>query len=149
MDYTLFWMAQIDIKLEDFEASRRWLLTLLRNHPKFEWVDYAHYLLGCIDFEANKPELAETSFKKVSLLSKRDELIRSSAFWLAMVSLKQNEDRKAILYLKPLLDKFKDNPSSYRKETLLWLGEAQFKSGQFEDAKKTYQLFYDQFKKDP
>ena len=44
-DYTLFWMAQIDIKLGNFEASRRWLLTLLKNYPKFEWVDYAYYLL--------------------------------------------------------------------------------------------------------
>ena len=112
------------------------------------WITPTTYL-GCIDFEANRLDLAETSFKKVSLVSKRDELIRSSTFWLAMVSLKRNEDRKGVLYLKPLLDEFKNDPLFYRRETLFWLGEAQFKSGQFQDAKKTYQLFYDQFKTDP
>jgi tetratricopeptide (TPR) repeat protein len=149
MDYTLFWMAQIEIKLGDFEASRRWLLTLLQNYPRFEWIDYAYYLLGCSDFESKKLGLAENSFKKVSLLSKRGELIRASTFWLAMVSLGQNEEEKAILYLKSLVGELKNDPLFYRKEVLLWLGEAQFKSGQFQDAKKTYQLFYDQFKTDP
>ena len=149
MDYTLFWMAQIEIKLGDFEASRRRLLTLLKNYPGFEWIDYAYYLLGCSDYESKKFGLAENSFKKVSLLSKRSELIRASTFWLAMVSLGQNEEDKAILYLKSLFGELKNDPLFYRKEVLLWLGEAQFKSGQFQDAKKTYQLFYDQFEKDP
>ena len=149
MDYTLFWMAQIEIKLGDFEASRRWLLTLLKNYPRFEWIDYAYYLLGCSDFESKKFGLAENSFKKVSLLSKRAEVIRASTFWLAMASLGQNDEEKAILYLKSLQGELKDDPLSYRKKALLWLGEAQFKSGQFQDAKKTYQLFYDQFKTDP
>ena len=75
------------------------------------------------------PDLAETSFKKVSLLSKREELIRSSSFWLGMVSLKQNEFKEAILYLKPLKDDAKQVPRQ-AKETLFWLGEAQFRSGQ-------------------
>ena len=59
MDYTLFWMAQIEIKLGDFEASRRWLLALLKNYPTFEWIDYAYYLLGCSDFESKKFGLGE------------------------------------------------------------------------------------------
>ena len=55
MDYTLFWMAQIDMKLGNFEMSRGWLLTLLKNYPKFEWMDYAYYLLGCLAFDTQKP----------------------------------------------------------------------------------------------
>ena len=148
MDYALFWMAQIDMKLGNFEMSRGWLLTLLKNYPKFEWMDYAYYLLGCLAFDTHQPGLAETSFKKVSLLSRREELIRSSSFWLGMVSLKLDEFKEAILYLKPLKDDAKQVPRE-AKETLFWLGEAQFRSGRYQEAKQTYQLFYDQFKTDP
>ena len=147
MDFTLLWMAQIDMKLGNVETSRGWLLSLIKNYPKFEWMDYAYYLLGCLAFDTHQAGLAETSFKKVSLLSKREELIRSSSFWLGMVSLKQNEFKEAILYLNPLKDDAKQAPRQ-AKETLFWLGEAQFRSGRFQEAKQTYQLFYDQFKTD-
>jgi len=64
-------MVQIEIKLGDVDASRRLLLTLLKNYPGFEWIDYAYYLLGCSDYESKKFGLAENSFRKVSLLSKK------------------------------------------------------------------------------
>ncbi len=149
MDYVLFWMAQTELKLGNPEMSRRWLVSLIQNHPKFEWMDYAYYLLGCLDVEANRFSSAETSFKKVLLLSKREELLRSASFWLGMVSLKQNAFEKATLYLKPLWEDSKPLPPSRRKETLFWLSEAQFKSGQLREALQSYQTYYNQFRTDP
>ena len=64
MDYTLFWMAQTEIKLGDFEAGRRWLLTLQSNYPGFEWIDYAYYLSGCIDFESRRLGAAGIRLKR-------------------------------------------------------------------------------------
>ncbi|OGP90914.1 MAG: hypothetical protein A2157_05590 [Deltaproteobacteria bacterium RBG_16_47_11] len=149
VDYVLFWLAQTEMKLGNLEMSRRWLLSLVKNYPKFEWMDYAYYLSGCLEVEANRFNLAESSFKKVSLLSKREELIRFASFWLGMVSLKQNDFEKATRYLKPLWADSKRLPLSYRKEALGGLSEAQFKLGQFQEALQGYLTFYNQFKADP
>src|SRR4030043_68152 len=78
MDYALFWMAQTEMKLGNLDFSRRWLLSLLKNYPKFEWTDTVYYLLGTLDVEAGKLDSAESSLKKVSLLSKREDSAESS-----------------------------------------------------------------------
>ncbi len=62
--------------------SRRWLLLLTRNYPRFEWVDYVYYHLGSLGIELNRFTLAESFLNKVLLLSKREELIRRASFWL-------------------------------------------------------------------
>ena len=148
MDYVLFWMAQAEARLGNSEMSRKWLLSLIQNHPKFEWMDYAYYLLGCLEAEANRFNSAESSLKKVSLY-KREELLRPASFWLGMVALKQNAFERAILYLKPLWEDAKSLPPSFRGETLFWLSEAQLRSGQLQEALRNYQTYYNQFKSDP
>ncbi|HSB05291.1 MAG TPA: tetratricopeptide repeat protein, partial [Thermodesulfobacteriota bacterium] len=102
MDYALFWMAQTEMKLGNPDLSRRWLLSLLKNYPKFEWTDTVYYLLGILDVEAGKLDSAESFLKRVSLLSKQKELIRKASFWLGIVSLKENGFEKATHYLKPI-----------------------------------------------
>ena len=54
LDYTLFWLAQIEFKLGNLEGCRKWLLLFKRISPEFEWLDYAYFLLGCLDFEENR-----------------------------------------------------------------------------------------------
>ena len=149
MDYVLFWMAQTEMKLGNPEMSQKWLLLLTRNYPKFEYVDYAYYHLGCLDIELNRFTLAESSFNKVLLLSKRQALVRGASFWLGVVSLKQNGYEKAILYLKPLWEDSKRVPPSNGKEILFWLSEAQFRLGHFREALLNYQTYYNQFRTDP
>jgi TolA-binding protein len=149
IDYVFFWMAQTEMKSGNPELSRRWLLSLIQNHPKFEWMDYTYYLLGCLDVEANRFSLADFSFRKVLLLSKREALLRSASFWLGMVSLKENAFEKATLYLKPLWEDSKFLSPSQRRETLLRLSEAQLKSGRFQEALQSYQTYYSQFRSDP
>ena len=80
MDYALFWMAEIEMKLGKGEDAHKLLSSIIKRFPKFEWIDYSYYLLGLLDFKSNKFTHAESSFKKVSLLSKNKELIRFSCF---------------------------------------------------------------------
>jgi TolA-binding protein len=149
MDYALFWMAQAEMKLGNLEASRRWILSLLKDYSKFEWTDYAYYLLGCLDVETNRWTLSEGSFRKVLLQSKREDLVRSASFWIGVISLKQNDYLTAISYLKPFSEERGPSAGPYGKEALWALAEAQFKAGQYEGAKRGYQAFYDRFKQDP
>ena len=149
IDYALFWMAQIEMKLGNPEASRRWLVSLLKNHPKFEWSDLAYYLLGCIDAEANRWNLSQGSFKKVLTLSKREEIVRGASFWLGMASLKQDDAQRATLYLRPFRDESRPLPEAYAKGALCGLGEAQLKLGLYEEAGRTYEAFCERFKQEP
>jgi TolA-binding protein len=149
MDYVLFWMAQAEMKLGNPEMSRRCLLLLTRNYPRFEYVDYAYYHLGCLDIELNRPSLAESSLNKVLLLSKRQTLVQSASFWLGVASLKQKGYEKAILHLKPLREESKGGVPTNGKEILFWLSEAQFRLGHFREALLNYQAFYNQFRTDP
>ena len=148
MDYVLFWMAQTEMKLGNPEMSQKFLLLLTRNYPRFEYVDYAYYHLGCLDIELNRLTLAESSFNKVLLLSKRQPLVRGASFWLGVVSLKQNGYEKAILYLKPLWEDSKRGAPANGKEILFWLSEAQFRLGRFREALLNYQAYYNQFRTD-
>jgi TolA-binding protein len=149
MDYALFWMAQTEMKLGSPEMSQRWLLLLTKNYPRFEYVDYAYYQLGCLGIELNRLNLAESSLNKVLLLSKRQALIHGASFWLGVVSLKQNAYEKAILYLKPLWEDSRRVPPTNGKEILFWLSEAQFRLGHFREALLNYQTYYNQFRTDP
>ncbi len=149
MDYALFWMAQVEMNLGNLEPSRKCLLTLLKNYRRFEWIDHAYYLLGCVDLEAARWKLAEGSFKKVLTLSKREDLIRRASFWLGMAFLKQDDFETAALYLKPFREGAGPLSDPYYKNALLGLGEAQFRLGRYEEAKRNYRAFYDRFKQDP
>ena len=92
---------------------------------------------------------AESSFKKVSLLSKNNELIRSSWFWLGILYYKQDNYEAAANYFKRIWEEPKFVPQGYLKYALFWLGESQLKLGRFNDAKLNYKTFYERFKNDP
>jgi len=149
MDYTLFWMAAIEMKLGNGEEAHKLLLSLIKKFPKFEWIDYSYYLLGLLEFRSNRLVQAESSFKKVSLLSKSNELIRSSWFWLGILSYKQKDYASAAGYFKAIWEEPKFVPREYVKYALFWLGESHLKLGRFNDAKQNYNAFYEQFKNDP
>lgn len=149
IDYTLFWMAKIEIKMDNREEATQLLLSLIQKYPKFEWIDYSYYLMGLLDCESNKFDLAESSFKKVSLLSKNNELIRSSWFWLGTLKYKQNSYEAAANYFKMLCEEPEFVPKIYLRYALFWLGDSQLKLGKFNDAKFYYNTFYERFKSDP
>jgi tetratricopeptide (TPR) repeat protein len=149
MDYVLFWMAQTEMKLGNPEMSQKWLLLLTKNYPRFEYLDYAYYHLGCLGIDLNRFPLAESSLNKVLLLSKRQSLVRGATFWLGVVSLKQKAYEKAILYLKPLWDESRRVSSTDGKDILFWLSEAQFTLGHIREALLDYQTYYNEFRTDP
>jgi TolA-binding protein len=105
--------------------------------------------LGLLDVGTNRFTQAETSFKKISLLSKNNELIGSSSFWLGILSFKQKDYDAAANYFRRVWDDPRSVPQGYLKYVLFWLGEAQFKLGRFNDAKLNYKTFYERFKNDP
>lgn len=149
MDYALLRAAEVDIQLGNVEEAKKLLQSLIGRFPKFERIDYSYYLLGLLDFISNRTTQAESSFKKVSLLSKNIELIRSSLFWSGISSFKRNDFEAAVSFLQGLRDDPQYVPQSYRKYALFWLGEAQLKLGKFVDAKLSYKAFYELFKNDP
>jgi TolA-binding protein len=149
MDYTLFWLAEIEIKLGNGEDAYKLLLSIIKKFPKFEWTDYSYYRLGLLDFKSNKLTQAESSFKKVSLLSKNIELIRSSWFWLGILYYKQNNYEAAAGYFKTIWENPQSTPQEYLSHALLWLGESQLNLGRFNDAKSNYKTFYERFKNHP
>ena len=149
MDYTLFWLAEVEMKLGNGEEAKKFLLSLVKRFPKFEWLDYSYYLLGYLDFGSNKLAQAESSFKRLSSSSKNNELLRSSTFWLGIIAGKQQNHETAIRYLQTVVDDPRSVPPEYLKHALLSLGEAQFKLGRFNEAKLNYGAFYEQFKNDP
>jgi TolA-binding protein len=150
IDYALFWMAGIEMNLGNGEEARKLLALIIEKFPRFEWIDYSYYLLGLLDFGSNRPTLAESSFKKASLLSKNNHLTRFSLFWLGILSCKQNDYEAATRYFQKVWDDTKSLPQGYlKKYALFWLGEVHLKLGKFNDAKLNYRTFYEQFNTDP
>jgi tetratricopeptide (TPR) repeat protein len=92
---------------------------------------------------------AESAFKKVSQYSKNDELIRSSLFWLGLLSFRQRQYETAAGYFQNLWENPKSLHPGYLKYALFWLGESQFKLGRMNEASRYYQTFHDRFKNDP
>jgi TolA-binding protein len=148
MDYSLFWVAEVEIKLGNPEGAKKFLLSIIKKFPKFEWIDYSYYLLGLLDIETNRLSYAESSFKKVSVLSKKEELIRSSLFWLGVLSSKQEDYETATHYFEQVWKAPQYVPQEYLKHALFWLGEGQVKLSKFNEAKNNYNTFYEQFKND-
>ncbi len=149
MDYAFFWAAQVEMKLGNSEASSKLLLSIVRNFPKFEWLDYSYYLLGILELQGNKPLIAESSFKKVSLLSKKEDLIQLSFFWLGILGTKRNEYETAYAYFQAVWKNPKQVPQEYLRYALFWLGVVQVRLGRFEDAANSYKKFSEQFNNDP
>ncbi len=149
IDYTLYWLSEIEIRLGNREEARKLLSSLVRRFPKFEWVDYAHYLLGLLDFEFNRLSQAEASLKKVPLSSRRPELVQAALFWLGLLSIRQKDYEGAIRNLKALWEEPKLPTQGYSRQTLFWLAEAQLRSGRFSDAAFHFRIFQERFKNDP
>jgi TolA-binding protein len=148
-DYTLFWLAQIEIRLGNGEEAKRLLVDLTRRFPKFEWNDYSYYLLGLLDLGANRISPAESALKIVSGSSRRKELVQSSFFWLGMIAYRKKEFSEAIRCLENSSKDPKAIPQEYLQNGLFWLGEAHVNLGQFQEAKAIYKAYSDQFKQDP
>jgi TolA-binding protein len=148
-DYTLYWLAEIEIRLGNGEQGRKFLASIAKRFPKFEWIDHTHYLLGLLDFEFNRLSQAQASFKKILLSSKNHELTRSSRFWLGLSSFRRKNYEESIRYLKPLWDDPRFLPQGYLRHTLFWLGEAHLRLGRFSDAKINFRTFHERFHTDP
>jgi TolA-binding protein len=148
-DYTLFALAEIEMKLDNGEDAKKLLLSIIRKFTKFEWLDYSYYLLGLIEFRSNRLSHAESFLKKASLLSKNNELIRSSIFWLGILAYKQKQYEVAVSHFKTICEDLTSVPHLYLKYSILWLGETQIKLGRFSEAKANYKTYYERFKNDP
>jgi TolA-binding protein len=148
MDYTVYWLAEIEIRLGQGEEAIKLLLSAIQRFPKFEWIDYSYYLLGLLDFQFNRLSRAEASFKKIPPLSKSHELIQSSLFWLGLLSFRQKDYGGAIHYFRTLWEDPKSLPQGYLKYALFWLAEAQLRLGRCENAKINFRTFLDRFKSD-
>jgi TolA-binding protein len=148
-DHTLYWLAEIEIRLGYGEEARRFLSSIVKGFPRFEWIDYTYYLLGLLDFESNRLSQAEASFRKVPLSSRNHELIQASLFWLGLLSFRQRDYEGTIRYLKPLWEDPKLLPRGYLRYALFWLGEAQLRLGRFSDATFSFRTFHERFKNDP
>ena len=146
-DYVLFWLAVAEVKLGNGEAARKALLSVVQRFPKFDWLDYAYYLLGHLDLRYRLSQ-AESSFKKASLISKHQELIRSSYFWLGILSYKQKRYETAIGYFQKVAGDPPLTSQEYSKDALFWLAEVQLKLGQWKEARTSYRIFYERFADD-
>lgn len=148
-DHTLYWLADIEIRLGHAEEARKLLSSIIKRFPKFDWIDYTYYLLGLLDFEFNRFSQAEASFKKVPLSSGNHELIQASFFWLGLLSFRQKDYEGTIRYLKTLWEDPKLLPQGYLRYALFLLGEAQLRLGRFSDATSNFRTFHERFKNDP
>ena len=148
MDYTFFWVAQIEMRLGNLEGAKRYLLEIIRRFPKFEWIDYTTYLLGLLDLKVGNAVEAESFLKKVLQESRRQQLTRSTAFWLGICAFKTKQYEGAMNYFQTLGANDLAASSEHGRYALLWLAEAQVKLGRFEDAKNSLQLYLDLFKND-
>jgi TolA-binding protein len=149
MDYVLLGIAELEMRLGNYDEAGKHLLSIIKNFPKFESIDYSHYLLGLLQLRSNQFGDAETYFEKVSQLSKNDELIRSSYFWLGLLAFRQKQYEKAAGYFQDLCGNPKSIPLGYLKYALFWLGESQLKLGRIQEAKQHYKTVYERFKNDP
>ena len=148
MDYALFWVAEAERKLGNEEEAKKALLSIIKKFPKFAWIDYCYYLLGHLELASNKLTHAESYFKRASLSSNNNELIRSSIFWLGILSYKRNDFEATAAYFQTIWKDPKFFPHEYLRYVLFWLGEAQLKLGKFNDARLSYKTFSEQFKND-
>jgi TolA-binding protein len=149
LDYVLLGIAELEMRLGNYEEAAKHLLSIIKNFPKFEGIDYSHYLLGLLELRSNQFAAAETTLQKVSQLSKNNELIRSSYFWLGLLSFRQKQYETAVGYFQDFIDNPKSIPSGYLKYALFWLGESQLKLGRIQEAKQHYKAVYERFKNDP
>ncbi len=149
MHYALLGMAELEMKLGNREEAAKLLRWIIKKFPRFDQVDYSHYLLGLLEIEWNQWTAAESTFEKVSQSSKNSQLIRSSFFWLGILSFRQKQYQKAEGYFQALWENPKSLPPEYLKYALFWLGESQLKLGKISEAKHHYRTFYDRFKNDP
>jgi TolA-binding protein len=149
MDYALLRMAEVKIKLGSRDEAAKYLLSIVKNFPKFEQIDYAYYLLGLLEFGSNQLAASESTFKKVSQYAKNNELIRSSFFWLGILSFKQRQYETAVGYFQNSWENHQTLSPEYTRYALFLLGEAQLKSGRFNEAKLYFKIFYERFRNDP
>jgi len=147
-EYTLFWLADIELRFGNNEGARRYLVSILNRYPKFEGMDRVYYYLGLIDVGSNRTLQAGSHFKKVSLASKNNELIQASHFWLGIFSFKQNHFEEAAGFFKTMMSDLKPAFPPVFKYALLWLGETYLKQGKFDEAKNIYGTFNERFKED-
>ena len=148
MDYTFFWVAQIEMRLGNLEGAKRYLLEITQRFPKFEWIDYTTYLLGLLDLKVGNAVEAESFLKKVLQESRRQQLTRSTAFWLGICAFKTKQYEGAMNYFQTLGANDPAASSEHERYALFWLAEAQVKLGRFEDAKNSLQLYLDRFRND-
>jgi TolA-binding protein len=149
MDYTLLGMAEAETRLGNRDEASKLLLSFINKFPKSEQIDYSYYLFGLLELASNQLSSAESAFRKVPQYSKNNELVHSSFFWLGILSFKQKQFETAAQYFKNIHESPKSIPPEYLKYAFFWLGEAQLKLGTFNEAKLTYQAFYERFRKDP
>ena len=108
MDDALLGMAELEMRLGNREEAAKLLLSIIKRFPKFDQIDHSYYLLGLLELGSNQLTAAESTFKKVSQYSKNDELIRSSLFWLGLLSFRQKQYETAAGYFQTLWE----NPKS-------------------------------------
>ncbi len=149
MDYALLRMAEVKIRFGSRDEAAKYLLSIIKNSPKFEQIGYTYYLLGLLEFGSNQLAASESTFKKVSQYSKNNELIHSSFFWLGILSFKQRQYETAVGYFQNLWENHQSLPPEYIRYALFWLGEAQLKSGRFNEARLYFKTFYERFRNDP
>jgi TolA-binding protein len=115
-DYVLFWLAVAELKLGNAEAARKALLSVVQ-HFLVDWLDYAYYLLGHLDlrYQASRRNLHS---KGLSHLEDQ-ELIRSSYFWLGILSYKQKQYETAIGYFRRSAASLVDVPRIFEIRALL------------------------------
>ena len=149
MDDTLLGMAELEMRLGNRDEAAKLLLSIIKRYPKSDQIDHSYYLLGLLELGSNQLTVAESTFKKVSQYSKNNELIRSSLFWLGLLSFRQRQYETAAGYFQTLWENPKSLPPGYLKYALFWLGESQLKLGRMNEANRYYQIFHDRFKNDP
>ena len=145
MDSALLAMAELEMTLGNQEEASKILLSLIKRFPRFDQIDYSYYLLGLLQLGSNQFADAESTLRKVSQSSKNDILIRSSYFWLGIISFRQKQYGAAAAYFQNLWENPKSVPSQQLRYSLFWLGESQVKLGRINEAKSLYQTFCDRF----
>ena len=151
LDYAYLGLAEAEIKLGDLDGARKTLLTLLQKFPRFEAIDQVYHRLWLMELGANRGSSGKQYLQKVSAASKKGGFLRSSLFWLGILSYRQNDYETAIGYFRTVWQDPQPpmDPHGYARYALFWLGEAHLKLGQYQDAKSIYQTFSERFKTDP
>ena len=150
MDDALLGMAELEMRLDNREEAMKLLLSIIKKFPKFGQIDYCYYLLGLIELGSNQVTVAESTFKKISQSSQSNEqLLRSSLFWLGILSFRQRQYEAAAAYFQTLWENPRSLPAGFVKYALFWLAECQLRLGRMKEAKRLYQTFSERFKNDP